>query len=177
MGVLLILILSLGLRAGEVIKIVQLGMALATKWLYTNDLLFKPDNLPWSLFVLCLSCCHVFGWTEKEEWNGKVPGKITVHCSVTGPGSVPLRLSSLSFCFTGLWPYLEWANMERRMQTTCTWSVTAHGSPYTWVGTEARGKPSRFIARNCKGCTIKEKYKDVIISILWCFLWGVIWDE
>lgn len=31
MGVLLILILSLGLRAGEVIKIVQLGMALATK--------------------------------------------------------------------------------------------------------------------------------------------------
>lgn len=37
-AVLLILILSLGHPAGEVIKIVQLGMALVTKFLQTNEL-------------------------------------------------------------------------------------------------------------------------------------------
>ncbi len=29
------------------------------------------------------------------DCNGKVPGKITVHWSVTGPGGVPLRLHKL----------------------------------------------------------------------------------
>lgn len=44
MGVLLILILSLGHGAAEVIKIVQFGTALATNSLSSNDLVLRPDG-------------------------------------------------------------------------------------------------------------------------------------
>lgn len=55
-----ILIRSLGHGAGVVIKIALLGMDLARKLLYTNDSRF--------LFVVPVvwTCCHVFGWTQKE---------------------------------------------------------------------------------------------------------------
>lgn len=69
-----------------------------------------------TVFLCSLLSCV---WLDRQggvaDCNGKVPGKITVRCRVTGPGGVPLRLprAPLARPFALLAFHLTWNELRR----------------------------------------------------------------
>lgn len=130
LGVLLILILSL----------VPRGWLYSWIWLWRQSecsLMISYSSqtvvLCRLLFVLSLSCCHAFGWAEKEEWltaMERLPVRLQRTVVSLDQAVSHLVFSSsfsVSFCFIGLWPYLEWAKTGKvnadctRLINSCAW--------------------------------------------------------